>query len=537
MPTAGRHPARWLHAVVEAEIGKPLRVVTLYGYDAGQPGAPERNVELFQDVFNAMAELGAAQWVIGGDWIEEAAAIWELVAAGHRGPLLPRGGAEVPGGTCAVGGRRIDFFVAAPVLCQAAEGWLQGWAGLADRRYLGRGQTRRVRLRPAEGRRGPVGTGEVGARARCWWRWLRALAAAPAGEDNAHSGVARLRARVGVCLPYLGGAWVERCDRIPGADQVDWAEEAEQGFRLAQAADAASRRAAWRDWVDGALRCRPGLLYRWVRGEVRLPQVATTVDGRWTLDPGAVVEVEAKKWSELWSPLGVECWAPRSPSGPLLRALDGAVLRGIARGLRPRVAAGADGWRALELKELPEVFWDRLADFLGACEAVGRWPEPLRVGIVALLPRPIVLLPLVYRIWAAARCGPGSRAPGRTEPRSPAAGRMRRHWRPSALGTRLATKMRRFAGSSWTAASATSGSRSSSSMPRLRRRFSRTSFWCWRSACILAGAMSVLALRLRGLSRGPAASWPGAAWPMLSSAPISARRCRRLGVARLVRRR
>ena len=79
MPTAGRHPARWLHAVVEAEIGKPLRVVTLYGYDAGQPGAPERNVELFQDVFNAMAELGAAQWVIGGDWIEEAAAIWEVV--------------------------------------------------------------------------------------------------------------------------------------------------------------------------------------------------------------------------------------------------------------------------------------------------------------------------------------------------------------------------------------------------------------------------------------------------------------------------
>ena len=83
--------------------------------------------------------------------------------------------------------------------------------------------------------------------------------------------------------------------------------------------------------------------------------------------------------------------------------MEGAALRGIARGLRPRVAAGADGWRALELRALPDLFWDRLAEFLGACEAVGRWPEPLRVGIVALLPRPIVLLPLVYRIWAAAR--------------------------------------------------------------------------------------------------------------------------------------
>ena len=100
VPSAGRHPARWLHAVVESELGKPLHVVSLYGYDSGQPGAPERNAELFQDVFGAMAELGTAQWVVGGDWNEEAAAIWELVAAGHRSPLLPRGAAEVPGGTC-----------------------------------------------------------------------------------------------------------------------------------------------------------------------------------------------------------------------------------------------------------------------------------------------------------------------------------------------------------------------------------------------------------------------------------------------------
>ena len=51
------------------------------------------------------------------------------------------------------------------------------------------------------------------------------------------------------------------------------------------------------------------------------------------------------------------------------------------------------------LRELPEVFYHRLAEFFGACEDTGRWPEPLRVAIVALLPRPIALLPLVYRIW------------------------------------------------------------------------------------------------------------------------------------------
>ena len=57
----------------------------------------------------------------------------------------------------------------------------------------------------------------------------------------------------------------------------------------------------------------------------------------------------------------------------------------------------------MEIRELPEVFFHKLAEFLGACESCGRWPEPLRVGVVALLPRPIALLPLVYRIWAAAR--------------------------------------------------------------------------------------------------------------------------------------
>ena len=40
---------------------------------------------LLQDVFEAMAELGQAQWVAGGDWNEEVAAIWEVVAAGKVG--------------------------------------------------------------------------------------------------------------------------------------------------------------------------------------------------------------------------------------------------------------------------------------------------------------------------------------------------------------------------------------------------------------------------------------------------------------------
>ena len=65
------------------------------------------------------------------------------------------------------------------------------------------------------------------------------------------------------------------------------------------------------------------------------------------------------------------------------------------------------------MKELPDLFWDHLATMLQICERQGRWPRALSVGTVALLPkagsndpaemRPIVLLPMVYRIWAAAR--------------------------------------------------------------------------------------------------------------------------------------
>ena len=89
-PCGGAVQLRWLHAVVEVDLGKPLRVVSIYGHDSGQPEAAEKNAALFQEVCEALAGLGAAQWIVGGDWNEEAPAIWSLVAAEGRGLLLPR---------------------------------------------------------------------------------------------------------------------------------------------------------------------------------------------------------------------------------------------------------------------------------------------------------------------------------------------------------------------------------------------------------------------------------------------------------------
>ena len=61
--------------MVEAGAGRPLHVATVYGFDAGQAEAAACNAELFREVFEAMAELGAAQWIVGGDWNEQAEGI------------------------------------------------------------------------------------------------------------------------------------------------------------------------------------------------------------------------------------------------------------------------------------------------------------------------------------------------------------------------------------------------------------------------------------------------------------------------------
>ena len=80
----------------------------------------------------------------------------------------------------------------------------------------------------------------------------------------------------------------------------------------------------------------------------------------------------------------------------------------------PRAKAqGLDAWSPDDFKALPREAFDDLAEVLTQVEAEGRWPEGLTGAIVALLPkkddheplaqRPISLLPMVYKLWAAAR--------------------------------------------------------------------------------------------------------------------------------------
>eukprot|EP00972_Heterocapsa_arctica_P068721 10154672-Heterocapsa_arctica.AAC.1 len=96
-----------------------------------------------------------------------------------------------------------------------------------------------------------------------------------------------------------------------------------------------------------------------------------------------------------------------------MKALTGRKLQAVALGIRPNKGAGLDGWTIPELRAIRPDHWDELAAILRRCEYLCFWPEGVAGSIICMLPkeagdaptaqRPIGLLPMVYRIWAAAR--------------------------------------------------------------------------------------------------------------------------------------
>ena len=102
---------------------------------------------------------------------------------------------------------------------------------------------------------------------------------------------------------------------------------------------------------------RPGLLFRWIRGDTIPPTQGLIGASGWTLDPVEVTAVARSAWAKLWcADDGPEPWKARPPEGDSLPPLSGEQIHTVVRNMAGRTAAGADGWRADELKELPEQF-------------------------------------------------------------------------------------------------------------------------------------------------------------------------------------
>ena len=82
------------------------------------------------------------------------------------------------------------------------------------------------------------------------------------------------------------------------------------------------------------------------KGKAQAPLAVTCVDGSLTVEPRAVAEGGAATYGALYAPEGGVPWQERPPRGPWM----GEQLREGARRMRARVAAGANGRRAPELK-------------------------------------------------------------------------------------------------------------------------------------------------------------------------------------------
>ena len=93
--------------------------------------------------------------------------------------------------------------------------------------------------------------------------------------------------------------------------------------------------------------------------------------------------------------------------------ITGSLLRSSLMRMRSKSAPGCDGWRVDELESLPLALLDRLACLFNVVEETGVWPHALCEGIVSLITkgegtdplklRPIGVMSVVYRLWAATR--------------------------------------------------------------------------------------------------------------------------------------
>ena len=75
-----------------------------------------------------------------------------------------------------------------------------------------------------------------------------------------------------------------------------------------------------------------------------------------------------------------------SPQGRL-PPVSVAGVRNTLQRMNPRKAMGADCWHFSELLALPAVFLRGLATFFNLVEQEGTWPNPLRVVLIALIPK------------------------------------------------------------------------------------------------------------------------------------------------------
>ena len=186
----------------------------------------------------------------------------------------------------------------------------------------------------------------------------------------------------------------------------------------------------WRNWIREDPLVHP---YRWPRPDLVPPASflqcdrSLTPDGSGVLSDPNQIDAEFRKAQLPYFcrsgqretsldefSFEVDGWLPILPEIHL-PWLTGQMLADVV--LRKGVSAGSlDGWGWRELKALPVSWFDELARILTKVEDLGVWLDGLLDAYIAMIPktdgnatplgqRPLCVLPVVYRTWAAARMG------------------------------------------------------------------------------------------------------------------------------------
>ena len=180
------------------------------------------------------------------------------------------------------------------------------------------------------------------------------------------------------------------------ATRVSWATNRKEVFRLVKDTTPGNLTVLKR--ADGTLTCSLQELDELLREEW-LP-----VFRMYALTP-------EPQWREFNRRFGA--YIPENPM--TAEPLTPARLRATLDKMDAKSSLGADSWSVAELRLLPDALLGRLCSLFDLIEETGRWPEDLCLGIIspllkdAELPmtadntRPITVMSVVYRLWAATR--------------------------------------------------------------------------------------------------------------------------------------
>ena len=201
-----------------------------------------------------------------------------------------------------------------------------------------------------------------------------------------------------------------------------WAREVKQQASVNASELAKARRQRQSDALREMATSAPNGVHRWLKGEPCPPIMGVEKSpGQWTTCPEEVLALVLHEWAGLWQPVQsaaepeayIGKWWPSCAPVWDLPPISGLALQEACKATAPHSAAGLDGWSVEALRHLPLPEWDALACILRAIEEGAPWPSGLNQTLVTLLPkglgsgpldqRPIVLLPLVYRLWAKVR--------------------------------------------------------------------------------------------------------------------------------------